>query len=63
MGYQALILISELNSQKELDNISQLIQQGVDGIIVDSININYNHLKLINQANIPIIFTGQSTIK
>ena len=58
MGYQALILISELNSQKELDNISQLIQQGVDGIIVDSININ--HLKLINQANIPIIFTGQS---
>lgn len=60
MGYQALILISELNLQKELDNISQLIQQGVDGIIVDSININYNHLKLINQANIPIIFTGQS---
>ena len=60
MGYQALILISELNSQKELDNISQLIQQGVDGIIVDSININDNHLKLINQANIPIIFTGQS---
>ena len=60
MGYQALILISELNSQKELDNISQLIQQGVDGIIVDSININDNHLKLINQANIHIIFTGQS---
>ena len=60
MGYQALILISELNSQKELDNIYKLIQQGVDGIIVDSININDNHLKLINQANIPIIFTGQS---
>lgn len=63
MGYQALILISELNLQKELDNISQLIQQGVDGIIVDSININYNHLKLINQANIPIILQGKATIK
>lgn len=59
-GYQALILISELNTNKELANISQLIQQGVDGIIVDSINITPKHLKLLKQSNIPIIFTGQS---
>lgn len=59
-GYQALILISELNTKKELANISQLIQQGVDGIIVDSINITNKHLNLLKQTNIPIIFTGQS---
>ena len=59
-GYQALILISDLDSNKELANIAQLIEQGVDGIIVDSINITDKHLQLLQQTTIPIIFTGQS---
>lgn len=59
-GYQPLILISELSPKKELDHILQLIQQGVDGIIVQSIGITPKHLKIVKNAEIPIIFTGQS---
>ena len=59
-GYQALILISELSQEKELDHILQLIEQGVDGIIVQSIGITKKHLKIVKDAQIPIIFTGQS---
>lgn len=58
-GYQGLLLISHLDSQKELNNIRNLLQQGVDGIIVDSVAISREHIKLSKAANIPILFTGQ----
>ncbi len=59
-GYQGLILVSDLSLKKEVANIRQLIQQGVDGIIVQSIGITDSHLQLVKNAAIPIIFTGQS---
>lgn len=58
-GYQSIILISELSLEKELSHINSLYQQGVDGIIVNSIAITKEHIKLINRLNIPVIFTGQ----
>lgn len=58
-GYQGIILISELSVEKELSHINSLYQQGVDGIIVNSIAITKEHIKLINRLNIPVIFTGQ----
>ena len=57
--YQGIILISELNEEKELANINSLYQQGVDGIIVDSIGITKKHIQLISKLTIPVIFTGQ----
>lgn len=58
--YQVLILVSDLQIAKEIANIRQLIQQGVDGIIVQSIAITDDHLSIVKNASIPIIFTGQS---
>lgn len=57
--YQGIILISELDIEKELDNISSFHQQGVDGIIINSMAITKKHIELINKVGIPIIFTGQ----
>lgn len=58
--YQVLILVSDLQIDKEIANIRQLIQQGVDGIIVQSIAITKEHLSIVKNASIPILFTGQS---
>lgn len=59
--YQGIILVSNLSIEKEIANISSLAQQGVDGIIVNSIAITEEHIKLINRLNIPTIFTGQKS--
>ena len=58
--YQGLILSSNLKLEKETANISKLLQQGVDGIIVDSLGITKEHLRLVKEAGVPVIFTGQS---
>lgn len=58
-NYQGIILISDLSVEKELANIKSLSQQGVDGIIVNSIAITKEHIKLVSRLSIPVIFTGQ----
>lgn len=58
-GYQCVILLSNLDTKKEVDNIRKLYLQGVDGIIVDSIAITKAHIELIDSIKIPTIFTGQ----
>lgn len=60
-NYQGIILISDLSIEKELENINKLYQQGVDGIIINSIAITKEHIKLISNLNIPAIFTGQKS--
>lgn len=60
-NYQGIILISNLDIKKELENINSLYQQGVDGIIINSMAITKEHIKLINKLNIPTIFTGQKS--
>ncbi|NRT74457.1 LacI family DNA-binding transcriptional regulator [Clostridium beijerinckii] len=57
--YQGIILISELDIEKELANINSLYQQGVDGIIINSMAITKKHIQLISRLSIPTIFTGQ----
>ncbi|WP_313073500.1 LacI family DNA-binding transcriptional regulator [Lacrimispora sp.] len=59
--YQGMILISELDIEKELDNINSLNQQGVDGIIINSMSITKKHLEITSKLNIPTIFTGQKS--
>ena len=58
-GYQALLLVSSLKKNKELENILHLQQQGVDGIIVDSLGITNRHLQVLRNSTVPIFFTGQ----
>lgn len=59
-GYQGLILASNLQQEKELNNITKLLQQGVDGIIVDSLSISEEHVRLARETEVPMLFTGQS---
>lgn len=58
-GYQGILLVSNLKKHKEIANIMNLQQQGVDGIIIDSIGITKRHLELAKELEIPLVFTGQ----
>lgn len=58
-GYQGLLLVSNLDVKKELQNIESLQQQGVDGIIVDSVAVTDRHKKLAQSSGIPLVITGQ----
>ena len=58
-GNQGIILVSNLEADKEIENILSLQQQGVDGIIVDSIGITERHLEVQRDMELPLIFTGQ----
>ena len=58
-GYQGLLLVSNLDVEKELQNIESLQQQGVDGIIVDSVAVTDRHKKLAQSSGIPLVITGQ----
>ncbi|MCR5439166.1 MAG: LacI family DNA-binding transcriptional regulator [Selenomonas sp.] len=62
-GYQGILLVSQLSSRKELENIRNLQQQGVDGILVDSVGITEEHVKLSQEGTIPILYTGQKNAK
>nr|WP_317359287.1 LacI family DNA-binding transcriptional regulator [uncultured Tyzzerella sp.] len=58
-NYTILMQSSNLDLKKELECISSLYNQGVDGIIVYTINITDEHIKIYNDLKIPIIFIGQ----
>lgn len=60
-GYQGIILSSELDVNKEIQNIKKLYSQDVDGIIVMSIKITREHIDLVKKISCPVIFTGQSS--
>lgn len=57
--YQGMILLSGLKLNKEISNIKSFFQQGVDGIIVNSIGITDEHIELMKSINLPVVFTGQ----
>ena len=58
-GYQGILLVSQLSVSKELENICNLQQQGVDGILVDSVGITREHIRLGRESALPILYTGQ----
>lgn len=60
LGYQGLLLVSNLSAEKEVANIENLLQQGVDGIIVDSVQITEGHRRLAKNQGVPLVITGQS---
>ena len=59
--YQGIVLISELDLEKELANINSLHQQGVDGIIINSMAITKKHIELTSKLSTPTIFSGQKS--
>lgn len=58
-GYQTIILTSELDKDKELNDMMKLNAQGVDGIIVMAFDITKENIALSNKFTIPVLFTGQ----
>lgn len=58
-GNTDVLLVSNLNQDKEIENILKFSQQGVDGIIVDSVGITPRHIELTNQLDMSVIYTGQ----
>ena len=58
-GYQGILMVSNLSREKELENILSLQQQGVDGIIIDSVGITERHIELQMELDVPMVFTGQ----
>ena len=58
-GYQTMLLVSDLSAEKEVENVHSLKQQGVDGIIIDSVAITDEHCRLARESDIPMVFTGQ----
>lgn len=58
-NYIILMQSSNLDLKKEIDCITSLYNQGVDGIIVYTMNITDKHIKMYNELKIPIVFIGQ----
>ena len=58
-NYTILMQSSNLDLKKEVDCINSLYNQGVDGIIVYTLGITNEHIKLYNNIKIPIIFLNQ----
>lgn len=58
-GYQGILLVSHLSIEKELENIQNLQQQGVDGILVDSVGLTDRHIEIAKSTPVPIVYTGQ----
>ncbi len=58
-GYQVLVQVSQLSQRRELDAMRSLQQQGVDGILVDSVGLTDAHAELVQELTLPVVFTGQ----
>lgn len=60
LGYQGLLLVSNLSAEKEAQSMESLLQQGVDGLIVDSVGITPRHKELVERSGVHTVITGQS---
>ena len=62
-NYTILMQSSNLDIKKEISCINSLYNQGVDGIIVYTLDITNEHIKAYNNLKIPIIFLNQKNDK
>lgn len=58
-GYQSLLQVSHLSAEQELSRIRQLCNQGMDGIVVVSVGITQEHVRLVEELDVPVLFVGQ----
>lgn len=59
-NYQTIIVNTDLDQQREIDAISTLAKNKVDGIILLATVLSDAHLKAIQAINVPIILVGQA---
>lgn len=59
MNYQMLISHSNLDLEREIENIHSLVRQKVAGIILLATEITEHHLAIIKQVGIPVLIVGQ----
>ncbi len=57
--YVSIIRNSDHDSKLELENLTKLINMGVDGIILSAISVTEEHHKIIESTNIPVIIIAQ----
>jgi len=57
--YVTIIRNSDHDIQLELENLSRLINLGVDGIVLSSISMTEEHHKLLAKTNIPVVILAQ----
>lgn len=57
--YVTIIRNSDHDINLEIENLSRLINLGVDGIILSAISITEEHKKLISKTNIPVVILAQ----
>ena len=57
--YVSIIRNSDHDSKLELENLIELINMGVDGIILSAISVTEEHHKIIENTNIPVIIIAQ----
>lgn len=58
-GYQLIITNSDQDNARELENIRALAKQKVEGIIISGREVTEEHLAIINNIEIPVLFIGQ----
>ncbi|MCM3363782.1 LacI family DNA-binding transcriptional regulator [Niallia sp. MER TA 168] len=59
MNYQMLISHSNLDLEREIENIHSLVRQKVAGIILLATEITDRHLSKIKEVDIPVLIVGQ----
>ncbi|WP_312095382.1 LacI family DNA-binding transcriptional regulator [Niallia sp.] len=59
MNYQMLISHSNLDIEREIENIHSLVRQKVAGIILLPTEITERHLAIIKDVGIPVLIVGQ----
>ena len=58
-GYEALIKDSDHSIERELKNIQRLMLQNVDGILLSSITITPEHVRLLKDCPVPVVVLAQ----
>lgn len=58
-NYQMLISHSNLDLEREIENIHSLVRQKVAGIILLATEVTNRHLMIIKQLGIPVLIVGQ----
>ncbi|WP_284140255.1 MULTISPECIES: LacI family DNA-binding transcriptional regulator [unclassified Virgibacillus] len=59
LGYQMILANTNLNPEKEIENLKLLRSRQVDGIILLATNINEALIEEINKLKIPLVAVGQ----
>lgn len=58
-GYTSLILNTNHSIDEELKDLERLSKMNVDGIIINATQVSQQHLQIVKQIDVPVIFLAQ----